>query len=124
LVARQYFNGENAAEEALRRKITEIWKAVEWNAFVKPQTHYLYSNWSREEGFNNAIPLSGQSKLSIYMMAIASPDYNIELHAYADAATRPLRRLQMDSIVNDSIQYKNLGAELPVVGAQLDSLGL
>src|SRR5690606_9096715 len=75
-------------ETAMRSKIDKIWNAVEWNQFIKPESRYLFTNWSPEYKFENALPLLGREALSTYLIALASPLHNIELESYREALTR------------------------------------
>lgn len=85
LVAQQYLDHNNEVEAALRTKISNVWHAVQWNAFLKPGVPYLFTNWSVEEGFANARPLLGRDALSTYLIALSSTSYNIELTSYHQA---------------------------------------
>src|SRR5690606_23215234 len=87
LVAREYLNHENAVEASIRNKIDRIWNAVEWKEVVKPGSPYLFTNWSVDKAFDEAIPLVGRDALSTYLIATSSPSYNIELESYRQALT-------------------------------------
>jgi len=88
LVAKEYLNHENAVETGIRQQITSIWNAVEWKYFMKPGSPFLFTNWSSESEFENALPLLGRDALSTYLIALASPSHNIELESYHQALTR------------------------------------
>jgi len=77
LVAKQYLNQQDATEAAIRTKITSISNAVEWNKFVKPGSPFLFTNWSINSNFDDATPLMEREALSTYLIAWASPAYNI-----------------------------------------------
>lgn len=77
LVAKQYLNQQDATEAAIRNKITAISNAVEWNKFMQPGSPFLFTNWSVDTDFGEAIPLVGREALSTYLIAWASPAYNI-----------------------------------------------
>lgn len=79
LVAKQYLNQKDASESALRSKITAIVNGVEWNQFMMPKSPFLFTNWSVDTNFEGAMPLQGRKALSTYLMAWASPAYNIPL---------------------------------------------
>lgn len=91
LVSRQYFNQNSDSEIELRNRITKIWRAVEWNEFVNPENLYVFNKWSSRNGIHEGTPLSGVSKLYLYIMGLASPEYNIELASYHKALTSPLK---------------------------------
>jgi len=87
LVAREYLSHENAVEASIRNKIDKIWNSVEWKVFVKPGSSYLFTNWSVDKAFDEAVPLVGRDALSTYLIATSSPSYNIELESYRQALT-------------------------------------
>lgn len=82
LISRQYFNKNNEREKALGDKIEKIWKSVEWNKFVNSESLYLYNKWSSRNGFSEGVPLSGLSKIYVYILGLASPSYNIDVLSY------------------------------------------
>jgi len=77
LVAKQYLNQQDAVEAAIRKKIISISNAVEWNKFMKPGSSFLFTNWSVNTDFDEATPLMEREALSTYLIAWASPAYNI-----------------------------------------------
>src|SRR5690606_30044 len=88
LVAKQYLNAENEVETELRGKINEIWNSIQWNKFTTERDSYLYTNWSEKNEFSKALPLLGRDALTTYLLALASPNNNIELDSYDDALNR------------------------------------
>lgn len=49
LAARQYFHGAGAEEQALFRRITELWESVEWDWYRQNlQSESLYWHWSSD----------------------------------------------------------------------------
>lgn len=77
IVAKQYLNPQDATEAAIMNKITSIVNAVEWKEFMKPESPFLFTNWSVDTSFEEATPLLGREALSTYLIAWASPAYNI-----------------------------------------------
>lgn len=116
LVANQYLTHDNDVERNIRAKISKLWNAVEWNNFVKPDSHYLFTLWSPERGFDQALPLLGRDALSTYLIALASPLHNIELESYRQALTRSYK---VDSaVVQDMEEVAILATDstgLPVI---------
>ncbi len=53
LTARQYFNGVDAAETALRTDINAIWNGVEWSWFRQNNQNVLYWHWSPDYAMAN-----------------------------------------------------------------------
>lgn len=111
LVSKRYFNQNNDAEVELRNKISTLWKAVRWNEFLNSE-NYLSSKLSSEEGINEGSPLSGLSKMYLYIMALASPEYNIELATYQNALTKPLKARERNISHQDSLLLEENPEEL------------
>ncbi|GAA4781187.1 hypothetical protein GCM10023231_05730 [Olivibacter ginsenosidimutans] len=93
LVARNYFNKDESGERELRDKITALWKAVNWQAFVPGENgHHLYSVWSPACSFDQAKPLGGyNSSFIAYLLGIVSPTHPIAAEAYALGFEQPLQ---------------------------------
>ncbi|MRS61360.1 glucoamylase family protein [Larkinella terrae] len=74
LTARQYFNGPNASETALRKTINDLWDAVEWNWFTKSGAETnLYWHWSPTYNWDMNMPIRGWNEALItYVMAASS----------------------------------------------------
>jgi hypothetical protein len=111
LVSKQYFNQNNDAEVELRNKISRIWKSVKWNEFLNSE-NYLSNKLSSKEGVNEGSPLSGLSKMYLYIMALASPEHNIELVSYQNALTKPLKARERDISHQDSLLLEENPEEL------------
>lgn len=103
LVAKEYFGQGSEAERQLRTRIEKLWRAVEWNAFTKENNPYLYSEWSADEGLNTGTPLSGLDKMYLYILALASPEYNINLNSYQQALEHPLKVRKREVSTEDSL---------------------
>lgn len=93
LVARNYFNKDEPAEKEVREKITSLWEAVDWQAFVKgDRGHHLYSRWSPACAFDKAVPLGGyNSSFIAYLLAIVSPTHPIAPDSYQLGFKQPLK---------------------------------
>lgn len=115
LVSRQYFNQNNESETELRNRITKIWRAVEWNAFVNPENLYLFNKWSATNGIHEGNPLSGLSKLYLYIMGLASPENNIDLASYHKALSRPLKVDEKNISHQDSLLLEEDLQELTAI---------
>ena len=60
LTARGYFNRKQPREQALGKRITALWQAVEWDWFrMTPDSPFLYWHWSPQWGFQIQHPLIG-----------------------------------------------------------------
>lgn len=83
LTAREYFNGGNAAETALRNDITGLWKNVEWSWFRKNNEQNLYWHYSNNFGWAMNMPIKGWNEcLVTYIMAASSPTHSIPRSVY------------------------------------------
>lgn len=89
LVARQYFNGTDAAEGTLRESINTLWKAVEWDWFRQNGQNVLYWHWSPDQGWAMNQKISGWNEsLITYVLAASSPTYSIPKTVYDEGWTR------------------------------------
>ncbi len=83
LTARQYFNGTDPAETALRNDINDLWNAVEWNWFRKGNENVLYWHWSPNYNWEMNHPIKGWNEALItYVLAASSPTYAITKAVY------------------------------------------
>ncbi len=74
LCARQYFNGDNQTEKALRGRINWLWNDVEWNWFTKSGQDVLYWHWSPNNGWAMDFPVRGFNEcLIMYVLAASQP---------------------------------------------------
>ena len=74
LTARQFFNGGDAAETALRAAINNLWNGVEWNWFRQGGQNVLYWHWSPTLGFIINQPINGWDEaMIVYALASSSP---------------------------------------------------
>lgn len=89
LVARQYFNGTDAAEGTLRENINALWKAVEWDWFRQNGQNTLYWHWSPDQGWAMNQKISGWNEsLITYVLAASSPTHSIPKTVYDEGWTR------------------------------------
>lgn len=85
LTVRQYFNGTDAAETALRADINALWNAVEWDWFRKNNENTLYWHWSPDYNWDMNLPVRGWNEALItYVMAAASPAHAIPKEVYTN----------------------------------------
>lgn len=83
LTARQYFNGNDAAETALRNDINIIWHRVEWDWFRKNNEDVLYWHWSPNYGWEMNHKIKGWNEsLITYVLAASSPTHAIPKSVY------------------------------------------
>ncbi|WP_231426316.1 glucoamylase family protein [Pedobacter sp. Leaf250] len=83
ITARQYFNGTDANETALRNDINTIYNGVEWSWYRKDNSSTLYWHWSPNYNWDMNLPIKGWNECLItYVMAAASPTYSIPKSVY------------------------------------------
>lgn len=83
LTARQYFNGADAVETALRTDINELCDSVEWDWFRKGGKNVLYWNWSPDYGWAVNVPVRGWNECLItYVLAASSTTHSIPKSVY------------------------------------------
>lgn len=79
LCARQYFDEEIPAENALRDVITSLWEDVEWDHYSRNDSGVLYWHWSPNYGWQMNFPIRGYNEgLIVYLLAIASPTHPVD----------------------------------------------
>ena len=89
LTARQYFNGFDAAETALRSDINTLWNAVEWDWFRQGGKNVLYWNWSPNFGWAVNVPVQGWNETLItYVLAASSITHAIPKAVYDSGFAR------------------------------------
>ena len=83
LAARQYFDGDDPLEKAVRDVITILWEDVEWDWFRKNNGPVLYWHWSPNYGWQMNFPLRGFFEAQIvYILAAASPTHPVPASLY------------------------------------------
>jgi hypothetical protein len=83
ITSRQYFNGADPAETALRNDINEVCNGVEWSWFRKDNGNVLYWHWSPNYAWDMNLPIRGWNEcLVTYVMAAASSTYTIPATVY------------------------------------------
>jgi hypothetical protein len=83
LTARQYFNGADAAEGALRDTINSIWNRVEWNWYRQNNQDLLYWHWSADKGWIMNMGVQGWNEaLIVYALAASSNTDTIPVSTY------------------------------------------
>lgn len=84
LTVRQYFSGDDLAEQGLRKRITDLWRTVEWSFFRQADKGpALYWHWSPRHGFAMNLPIRGWNEaLIVYVLAAASPSHPIGVETF------------------------------------------
>ena len=78
VTAKQYFNGNDAGETALRSTIDSIVDAVEWNWFRKNNENVLYWHWSPNGAWQMNMPIQGWNECLItYVLAASAKNHPI-----------------------------------------------
>ncbi len=89
LTARQYFNGADPAETALRADINLLWNAVEWNWFRQGSQNVLYWHWSPNYNWDMNVKVQGWNECLItYIMAASSTTSAIPKIVYDNGFAR------------------------------------
>lgn len=85
LCARQFFDGTDAAETALRADINTLWNGVEWDWFRQNNQNVLYWHWSpdADNGWKIDMPVKGWNEALItYVLAASSATHGIPKAVY------------------------------------------
>jgi len=106
ICAREYFNGVDVAETALRTDINAIYNAVEWSWFRQGSQNVLYWHWSPNYNWEMNVPIRGWNECLItYVMAAASTTFPIPKAVYDNGWA------QNGAMANNNIYY---GLSLPL----------
>lgn len=106
LTARQYFNGADPAETALRADINAIINKVEWSWFRKGAENVLYWHWSPNYSWDMNMPIKGWNECLItYVLAASSTSFNIPKVVYDNGWA------QNGAMKNNNVYY---GYNLPL----------
>jgi hypothetical protein len=85
LTARQYFDGTDIEETALRNDINTLWNDVEWDWFRKNDENVLYWHWSPDYAWDMNQQVKGWNEALItYVLAASSPAHSIPKSVYDD----------------------------------------
>ena len=84
LTARQYLNRSNPAEATLYRRITHLWRTVDWSWYrISPASNALYWHWSPEWTWYIHHRITGfDETMMVYLLAIASPTHSVPASVY------------------------------------------
>ena len=83
LVARQYFNGNDAAEFALRNDINQLYGNVEWDWFRNGGQEKLIWHWSPDYNWDINLQVKGWNEaLMVYVLAASSTTHTIPKSVY------------------------------------------
>lgn len=89
LTARQFFNGADAAETALRNDINTLWNGVEWSWFRQGGQNVLYWHWSPNYAWQMNFKIQGWNECLItYIMAASSTTFAIPQVVYKEGFAR------------------------------------
>lgn len=85
LTARQYFNGADAMETALRNDINTLYNNVEWDWFRQGGQNVLYWHYSPDKAWIMNMPIRGWNEALItYIMAASSTTHGIPASVYTN----------------------------------------
>jgi len=86
LTVRQYFNQNNAVENEIRARATQMWEGVEWDWYRRTSTgNVLYWHWSPNHGWTMNFPITGFNEaMIVYLLAVASPTHSVPASLYYD----------------------------------------
>ncbi|OSZ81128.1 beta-glucosidase [Chitinophagaceae bacterium IBVUCB2] len=83
LTARQYFNGADVNETALRADINTLYNNVEWDWFRNGGQNVLYWHYSNDKGWVMNLPVRGWNECLItYILAASSATHGIPASVY------------------------------------------
>lgn len=81
-INRQFFDGDDEAESDIRKRITTLYEAVEWDWYTQGE-NVLYWHWSPTYNFQLDLEIKGWNEsLIVYVLAAGSPTYPISKETY------------------------------------------
>lgn len=85
LTARQYFNGSDVTESALRNDINDLWNGVEWDWFRQNNQDILYWHYSNNYTWNLNMKIQGWNECLItYVLAASSATHAVPAQVYTN----------------------------------------
>jgi hypothetical protein len=86
LTVRKYFTQNNAVENEIRTRATELWESVEWDWYRQdPPKNVLYWHWSPDYEWRMNHAIRGfHEAMIVYLLAIASPTHPVPASLYYD----------------------------------------
>jgi hypothetical protein len=124
LTARQYLNGANAQELAIKTKITTLWETVEWDWYTQGGQNVLYWHWSPNYEWKINHKIQGWNEaLIVYVLAASSLTHPISADVYHQGWARSGAITNGNSFYNITLP---LGSDLggPLFFAHYSFLGL
>jgi len=124
ITVREYLKDVYAEEKALKERIDNLWREVEWDWFTRGGEDVLYWHWSPDFEWEMNHPIRGYNEaLIVYVLAAASPTHTIDSTVYHNGWARN------GEIINGSEYYGiilPLGEEFggPLFFAHYSFLGL
>lgn len=105
LTVKEYFNGPDPREVAVRDGIDAIWRGVEWDWYTRGED-VIYWHWSPEYEWEMNLPVAGWNEaLIVYVLAASSPTHPISRVVYEKGWAR-------DGAMANGNEY--LGVVLPL----------
>ncbi len=93
LTIRQYFDQDNAVENEIRTRATQMWEGVEWDWYRNLQNtdgSKIFWHWSPNHAWAMNFPITGFNEaMIVYLLAIASPTHPVPASLYYDGWASP-----------------------------------
>ncbi len=128
ITVREYFKNGSEKEQALAKKMDDLWRGVDWNWYTKGGEKVLYWHWSENYGWDMNFPLEGYNECLItYILAASSPTHPIDKETYYKGWTRNATYTTEHTQYGLPLYVKHNGAEKyggPLFWAQYSYLGL
>lgn len=123
LTVKEYFDGMDSREVAIRDGIDAIWRGVEWDWYTNGE-NVLYWHWSPEYEWEMNLPVTGWNEaLIVYVLAASSPTHPISADVYIKGWAR-------DGAMKNGNDYMGMSLPLgppyggPLFFSQYSFLGL
>ncbi len=83
LTLRQYFDGPGADEAQIRTLCTQLWEAIEWDAFKPAGSNTLRWHRSPTTGLSSATITGWNEAMIVYLLGVASPTHPLPAVTYS-----------------------------------------
>jgi hypothetical protein len=82
LAVRRYFTGVDPDETQIRALATQLWEAIEWDAFRPPGGNHLRWHRSPTTGLSTVVVQGWNECMITYLLAVASPTHPVPATLY------------------------------------------
>jgi hypothetical protein len=128
LAVREYYKDGDQSQQAIARRIDQLWQEMDWAWYTRAGQDVLYWHWSEEYAWDMNFPLEGYNECLItYVLAASSPTHMIDPAVYHKGWARSGGIKSSNEAFGYKLLLKHNGAEKmggPLFWAHYSYLGL